>query len=474
MRLRAIPGYSALYVDYIEDAASTVPWLPLRPNRETLFAAASRVGERQLAREELCTLLSEQASGLGVGKGSLESIRLLGMPGTVVVLVSMPAGLFGGPLSHLLRCLTAIRLTTELRQGGIPAVPLLWIQAEDEVSCTVRSVSLLDSDSRLVQLSADGPEGSSSDALLAKVGEVAPGSDVLRTLEAACAPGTARGRASAAFLARFLEPWGLVVLDPQAPEFRAFRERAAARSGSDSAELESLLDAQHLKLVSAGYGPPEMEAGLALGKRSAHRHLVQNALLPVAASVVGDCDIRAFVLALPLIQRLVQQAPLAWPRVSATIVDARSRKILDKYHLALDDLFGAMPNVLRKTGLEDTERLAAARLDEAINEARQSMDRIAALAPGDGLGTEVSASRDKILYQLTKMKERILAAGSLRREAATRQLERACNVLAPARRPQECEIATLHFLLRHRPAIVAEISERLDIWTHDHQLINVE
>ncbi len=35
--------------------------------------------------------------------------------------------MFGGPASHLLKCLTAIKVCRELAKYGVPAVPVCWI-----------------------------------------------------------------------------------------------------------------------------------------------------------------------------------------------------------------------------------------------------------------------------------------------------------------------------------------------------------
>ena len=51
---------------------------------------------------------------------------------------------------------------------------------------------------------------------------------------------------------------------------------------------------------------------------------------------------------MPLFDYFGLQPPVVWPRVSATIMDARSRKLLEKYHLNLEELFAGPEALLHK------------------------------------------------------------------------------------------------------------------------------
>jgi uncharacterized protein YllA (UPF0747 family) len=473
LRLRALPGYSALFMDFVDNAAAAQSFLPFRPDRETLLSHAARARDSSLPREKVCALLDEQASELGCGERVRENIRMLRKAGTVVIVTSLPPSLLGGPLCLLLRCLTAAKLAAELNQSGVPSVPLAWAQPEDGPNDSIPSISLLDVDSRLTRLSWDDSVPDMLERLLRMIHQLAPGSvdsDVVATLRSVHAPGTGLAPASAAFLTQLADDWGLLLLDPRKAGFQALAADALATLRQDVGMTAILLREHSRRLKEAGYGKTSRGSD----ENSVSNWLVQNSILPVAAVVAGSSDIRSFSLTLPLFHELRQTPPLCWPRVSATLVDARNRKILEKYKLRLGDLFAGKQEILHKTGLEGAERAGVTRFEGLVAGIEAGIRELAALAPEDGLQVEVRSSREKILYQLGKLKERFVSAIALRREAALRHFERACNTLAPESRPQECELAALHFLLRFSRALVPRIYEKITVWTHDHQIIDVD
>jgi uncharacterized protein YllA (UPF0747 family) len=94
--------------------------------------------------------------------------------------------------------------------------------------------------------------------------------------------------------------------------------------------------------------------------------------------------------------------------------------------------------------------------------------------PDDDLREAVETSRGKMLYQVGKLKERFLTSIETRRDAELRQLERACNTLAPLRQLQEAVLSTAHFLLRHTPSLVRFLYENLEFTKLEHQTLSVD
>ena len=476
MRLRSLPGYCALFLDYLEDTPSSRAFLPARPDRDALFSFASDTKDRKLPRARVSTLLAEQATEFQSGSLVMEKIRLLREPGTAVVLTSLPPSVLGGPLCLLLKCLTTVKLAAELGQSGIPAVPLALVQAANTAKAPRYSVTLLNSDCKPTRLSLDASAVWRLEDLQENVlGQADTGSDLIETLRSLTPPGASVTAASAALLARLLDQWGLVLLDVGRQEYRALAAEAIAVHGLDAERISSLLQEQSRKLKEAGYDTAPC-AG------SCHQDedgfldslLAQSSMLPVAAVVAGSCDVHKYTLSLSLFQALGLPPPMLWPRVSATIVDAKSQKTLERYHLALEDLFAGKEELLRKVGLEDVERSGTEHFDRVMSAIDAGIGRLTSLAPEESLREEAKASLEKIIYQLGRLEERFASAIRLRREAALRQLERACNTLAPESRPQECELAVLHFVMRYSRMVLPRIYERISLWTPDHQVIDVE
>lgn len=475
MRFRSIPGYSALFVDYVEDAPAARRFLPVRPGRSALFSFAGKAGERNLPREEVCRLIREQALRANAGEPVLANISRLGEQGSTAVVTSLPPNLLGGPLSVILRCLTAVRLSAELRGTGIPSVPIAWVQAGDNDSRG--TLALLDGDSRLTRLDLNGSGTDSMEGLPRKIaGTVAGGGDpaVMGMLERCCSRGFNPGAASRDFLAQIMSEWGLIILEPQGADFQVLAAKVSAGAAKAGTMSSILLRDVGQALREAGYDAPPLPSAWGNEEDIIRTWTVLNCTLPVAAIVSGSSDLRTLSLAQPAFRELGEEPPLIWPRVSVTVVDARTRKIQEKYRLGIEDFFAGPPELLRRIGWDEAEQAGAARFDKLAAEFEAGIRRLAEFAQDDGLKNEVSQSRGKILYQLDKLRERFLAAGKVRREAALRQIERACNTVAPEGRPQECILAGLFFLLRYSGAVLGQICDKINLYSNEHQLIDLD
>jgi hypothetical protein len=79
-----------------------------------------------------------------------------------------------------------------------------------------------------------------------------------------------------------------------------------------------------------------------------------------------------------------------------------------------------------------------------------------------------------MLYQLQKLKERVLAAQGARGEVLERHVRRACALLAPGGVRQEEALAFGDLMLRFSHGLPEELGRALDFASLDHQLIAVD
>jgi len=70
-------------------------------------------------------------------------------PGSVVVAANCYAGLFSGPLSQLLKCLTAIKVCAEFKNKGIAAVPVCLVRQDAPPGFSPLEISFIDRNSTL-------------------------------------------------------------------------------------------------------------------------------------------------------------------------------------------------------------------------------------------------------------------------------------------------------------------------------------
>ncbi len=475
MKLRSLRAYSALFVDFVEDVPSARAFLPMRPTRENLISGARRARNASRSRREVCSLIKKRASELNAGERVLESVRLLNEQDAVPVSTSLPPDPVGGPLCLVLRCLTTVKLAAELGENGLPSVPLAWIQPDNGGFTSRRPLALLNEDFKLSRVFPG--ESASFEGVLQQIVGLAPAksdAEVLEGLKNSYQKGADSRTTSRQFLAWLMNEWGLVILDAADPDLHSLASDALEKAANNSQKTSAMLRAGTERLEEAGYASQQGSGSWNTVQNFVEACMMQDSILPAATIVAGSSDLHAVSLALPLFAELGLTPPLVWPRVSATLLDARTRKIRDRYGLSFEDFFAGAQQALHRIGLDAAVQAGSTRFTELATEIESEMRKLAGLALEDGLKAEVNSSREKMLYQIEKLHERFLSASKLRREAALRQLERACNTVAPDARPQECELSALYFLLRYSRAILRQIYDRMTVWNHEHQLIDVD
>jgi uncharacterized protein YllA (UPF0747 family) len=261
----------------------------------------------------------------------------------------------------------------------------------------------------------------------------------------------------------------MVMVDATDPELRA----VVRQPDRDAVErtFDALRSEQARLLSEAGYhDPATQDAG-----RWTSDPLVMNLILPGAANVVDPDCLAPFSLLVRYFSEQKMRPPVVWPSMSATIVDARSRKTLDKYGFGFDRLFLGAGALLEEVENHDGQAEASAGFDTLLSLVNTAMDELKGLVPsGDQLAAVVDDARAKIAYQVTRIQERYAAARKTRLEAAGRQIERLCNSLAPGGKLQERYLSGIHFVLRHSRTILRDIHDKADPAAFNHQLIFVD
>ena len=178
-------------------------------------------------------------------------------------------------------------------------------------------------------------------------------------------------------------------------------------------------------------------------------------------------------MGLPLYSMFDSKPPIVWPHVSATIVDKRSAKVLERYGLDLRELFTERDALLKKLAERWLAPDTAQRLDALSDEVTKKLAELQAVLPQgeEGLTAEIEDSKSKMLYQLGRLKERQVASHILRVEVTARHLDRIRSRLVPDGHLQEDYLSGLHFLLE-APGILSEIYGQIDPWKMEHQIIH--
>jgi bacillithiol biosynthesis cysteine-adding enzyme BshC len=518
IRHTELPHASKLFADLIYHPDRVRAFYPLPPqNPESYVSAARQVNLSVERRAALISALREQ-------NGPSASLDLLARPDTVAVVTGQQVGLFSGPAYTIYKALTAARLARELTDRGIPAVPVFWLATEDHDFAEVNHTWVFDTEHRPLRLEIEGPSGSDQpvgevrlasvpiEGLREALREFPFGREVADRVAEAYTPGRTLGQAFGALLGDLLGAWDIPRIDPMAP---AVRELAAPliRSAIEQApELKRLVMERNRELESAGYHSQVhvedetsffflLENGrrMALRKhngnyasadarfspeellaRAQHispnallRPVVQDSILPTVAYIGGPAELAYLAQSEVLYRALLGRMPVPVHRSGFTVLDRRSRKLMDRYGLSVTDFFHG-EQALR-------ERVAAALvpgglsgvLDQTRSSTGQALQRLEAELAGfdTTLDAAVRKSYGKIAYQLSKIERKVGREMLARNERAAHDAGYLTGLIYPQKHLQERFYSIIPFLAKHGPELIAQLYENIHLDCPDHQLL---
>jgi uncharacterized protein YllA (UPF0747 family) len=202
------------------------------------------------------------------------------------------------------------------------------------------------------------------------------------------------------------------------------------------------------------------------------RPVVERSIMPSACYVAGPGELAYFAQVSAVADTLELPQPLAVPRWSATIVEPRIVRLLDRLRIA-------------RAELRDRERLETrlaranvpAPIDEALRALHRDLDQdVAALVAADRDKLVPSASleglRRSIQHRVSRL-ERRYAAGVKRRELQMMQdVATAAAALYPNGKPQERVLNFLPFLARYGTPLIETM--RSEAAEYAHSLIGAK
>src|SRR5262245_33749923 len=238
----SLPAMSALFLDYVDGSERVRPFYPQQYSIEAIAAfARQRPALDVRHREQLCSALA----------GDATSIKKLAA-GAVAVITGQQPGLFTGPMYTILKALTIVKLAKALEDGGVAAVPVFWIAAEDHDYQEIESAFVLDRDYGLkhVRVDLSNPDSSPvawlkfsddiSEAMsscLSSLPESEFQPEVQEILQSAYRPGASPVEAFARMLSRLSEGTGLIFANPLHEELRKLAQPMLQQAERENAKI---------------------------------------------------------------------------------------------------------------------------------------------------------------------------------------------------------------------------------------------
>lgn len=447
---------------------------------------------------------------------TVQNIRALGDPETLVVATGQQPGFLTGPLYSVLKAASAIaaarRLTAEF---GVPVVPVYWVASDDHDLSEIEGCYAIGGDgglrrhridlehsrwpSSLVQVPASAPE------IMQGFLEDLPSGEhrdaVVAMLEAR--PGEPWARWFSRLLLQYFPNQGLVLFEPSLhPELLA---PVLRRHAEDIAVVPECLRQGRDRLDALGLAAPlpfEPPAGLfvfdgerrrrydpttdalpldqALATRplvltadAALRPVIQSSLFPVVAVVGGPGELAYWLQLTELFDRSGVPRPVFLPRLAATLVEPRVRRALeglglDETALTLDPLPISLSNDAEDPVLQHGRTQATL--------ARAAVDEF--LAALDSVGGPVPAKARDLKKAFQNSVDRILdLAGRHLQEQQGISQKRIALVQSSGRprgKTQDRVLNALPFLSRAGVDLFAQIAETIDPFEFRHLLISTE
>jgi bacillithiol synthase len=487
-------------------------------------------------RERVASILERQNKSWNASPQTIANLERF-RKGAFAVVTGQQVGLFGGPMFAIYKAMTAVKLAEEAAAAGVDAVPVFWLATYDHDLAEVNHVAIPSQEGALQVLTASSHDVAGAPISAVRLGdEILPvieeagallgDTDVARWLRECYRPGETLGTAFARFYAWLFAEWGVIVLDASDPELHKIAQPIYHEVVERASEIADALLERGKALEAAGYHQQvkvtkssvllftlqqgartpihrrengnEVEFVIGAGadaekvskdqllKRISERPeqfspnvllrpIVQDYLLPTLAYTGGAAEAAYFAQAGAVYEKLVGRVTPMVPRFSATLVEPKIQRLLQKNHIVEIDVLqepGALRQRLASQSLPED-------LQEAFNLAARSLEnnlatireRLAKVDPT--LADAAQTAESKIQYQLDRLKAQAAKAELRQAEVIGRHAETLSQALYPDKGLQERAVGGVYFVARYGVDLLQQLHDAIQLDCHDHQVLEL-
>jgi bacillithiol synthase len=329
--------------------------------------------------------------------------------------------------------------------------------------------------------------------------------EVMAIVDQAYTPGASMGSGFRTLLKTLLAKLDLIYLDPLDPAIRKIGAPFLAQALGAVPELKARFLARNQELTGAGYhAQVHVDAKTSLfflldkGERATLRRkdseyaelaaraeqvspnallrpVWQDYLLPTVAYVGGPGELAYLAQSQVAYELLLGRMPVAMARSGFTILDGRSRKLLERYHLTITQVMTHEGGLKERIAQALVPQSVGESLETATAEVTRQVDRLQAdlEAFDHSLAAAVGKSRTKILYQLDKIGKKTARETLRRDERALADARHLAAMLYPHRHPQERFYSILPFLAQHGLDLIDRLTAAVDPMCPDHRVYTI-
>lgn len=529
-----IPHTSRLFNDFLAYSPSIRQFYPRSPYiGEWVTEESKQLSYDNSRRDRVSSILERQNKSWNSSPKTLENLDRL-RKGAAAIVTGQQVGLFGGPTFALYKALTAVKLAEEATNAGVPAVPIFWLATYDHDLAEVNHVSVPGADGLLQTFT-----GPTSGTTGAPVSDLTLTDDITSVVDQAAAvlgdseathalrdnyrPGVSLGAAFAAFYSRIFAEWGVILLDASDPDLSRIAAPMYRASIERSEELVNALLERGRELEAAGYHqqvkvtpssvllftkvdgvrtpihrhedggfvlasetqPQKISQQDLLKRIDEHpedfspnvllRPVVEDYLLPTLAYTGGAAETAYFGQSGVVYEKLLGRITPMVPRFSATIVEPKMQRLLEKHSITFTDVFEG-PEALRREiashslpeDLQKAFEAANAAFESNFSTLKQKLEKL-----DRTLVDAAETSRSKMQHQLEKLHSQAARAESQKGELVSRHADILSQVLFPEKGLQERGIGGIYFMARYGSDLLHQIYQSMHSDCHDHQIIEL-
>jgi bacillithiol biosynthesis cysteine-adding enzyme BshC len=500
-----LPHQPKIVLDYLEHFDRVAKFYEHPPSIKLLPKVAKKIEYPAERRKAVAAILRKQNEQFGGGAAAVENLARFDR-GAMAIVSGQQVGLFSGPAYAVYKALTAIQIAEELTRAGVDAIPVFWMATEDHDLDEVRHSTWFENGRlRRFELLAEansaqpvgrvflGPEvekaaGEAADSLANE------GSDFLaHILRESYRAHETYGSAFGKLFARLFAEQGLILMDPldaglhrvTAPLYqRALIERDALNEKLQERgkQLDKVGYAAQVKVTAkstllfymgngsrqvvsssggkfqAGENSWSKEEITALGGSQPEnfsanallRPVVQDYLLPTVAYVGGPAEIAYFAQSEVIYKELLGRMTVMLPRAGFTLVDAKAAKLLKRYQLEVEDVWGGPQEVRARMECKSVPTNLAKQFEKDQKEIKKILEQLEKQVTklDATLKGSVGTARKKINYQLEKLRRKTGRAQDEKDKLIAGHKEYLESLLHPHKALQSRELSLLPFLAR--------------------------
>jgi bacillithiol biosynthesis cysteine-adding enzyme BshC len=206
------------------------------------------------------------------------------------------------------------------------------------------------------------------------------------------------------------------------------------------------------------------------------RPICQDYLFPTLAYVAGPSEVAYFAQFKSLYEHFGIPEPIIYPRASATIVEERIRKVIDKFNLRIEDFFGdidllkgRVASTISDFKVEELFSNTFGTVSESLTSLKGGLESIdPTLVPA------MENTLTRMQAALNALKEKTIAAQKRQHDISLRQLDRVSLNLFPNSNLQEREMNLIYYLNKYGLEFLRWLRGELVIDKFMHQIINIE